>query len=301
MRSLTLTLLLAAAATGAALAQSGAPVFRSTAESVSVNVSVKKGNNVVANLDAADFRLLDNGVQQTIAAVSIEAVPIDVTLFLDTSGSTAGRLEAMKRDIAGILPMLRPEDRFRLLTIGDSVYETVPWSTAGSPIDLSFQSVNGRSLISDAIAMALMHRVAPERRHLIVAMTDREDGGSVLPSGMVLELSRRADAVLHIVDQHGGGSDLVTRARTSLIYRRGNTTDNLRDAAEATGGELHDPFFGSASVLRAFTKIFSDYRQSYVLRYTPSGVTAPGWHALAVTVPGHKGVTVHARSGYYGR
>ena len=55
--------------------------FRSTTALVSVSVSVKRGNNVVANLTAPDFALTDNGVAQTVEAVSIESVPIDVTLF----------------------------------------------------------------------------------------------------------------------------------------------------------------------------------------------------------------------------
>ena len=71
-----------------------------------------------------------DGVAQTIEAVSIESVPVDVTLFLDTSGSTAGKLDDMTRDVQGIIKMLRPSDRFRLLTIGDSVNEPVPWVPA---------------------------------------------------------------------------------------------------------------------------------------------------------------------------
>ena len=44
--------------------------------------------------------------------------------------------------------------------------------------------------------------------------------------------------------------------------------------------------------------MFSEFRQSYVLTYTPEGVTRRGWHKLQVDVPGRR-VTVRARSGYY--
>ena len=84
------------------------PVFKSGALTVSVNASVKKGNRAVANLTAKDFRLTDNGVEQRIEAVAIESVAVDVSLFLDTSGSTAGKLDDMKRDVQGIIRMLRP-------------------------------------------------------------------------------------------------------------------------------------------------------------------------------------------------
>ena len=95
--------------------------FRSTTSLVSVSVSVKRGNNVVANLTAADFALTDNGVAQTVEAVSIESVPLDVTLFLDTSGSTAGKLDEMQATCRRSCSSCAPTDRFRLLTIGDTV------------------------------------------------------------------------------------------------------------------------------------------------------------------------------------
>src|SRR5688572_14521720 len=78
-------------------------VFRATTVSVAVNASVKRGNRVVPNLTASDFRLTDNGVTQTVDSVARESVPIDATLFLDTSASTAGKLDDMKEDVQGIV------------------------------------------------------------------------------------------------------------------------------------------------------------------------------------------------------
>jgi hypothetical protein len=53
-------------------------------------------------------------------------------------------------------------------------------------------------------------------------------------------------------------------------------------------------------VLNAFRRIFDDFRQSYVLRYTPKGVDPRGWHAIEVHVPSVKDATIRARRGYYG-
>jgi len=142
----------------------------------------------VANLSAADFQLRDNGVAQTISALSIEDVPLDVTLFIDTSASTAGKLDDMKRDVQAIIRMLRPSDRFRLLTIGDAVYESVPWIPAGTTVEMPFRPVGGISLITDALTFAMLHKTDPDRRHLIVGMTDLVDAGSVVPSALFKEL-----------------------------------------------------------------------------------------------------------------
>ena len=115
------------------------PVFRARTESVAISTSVKRANASVANLTASDFRLTDNGIAQTVEAVTIESVPLDVTLFMDTSGSTAGALDRMKSNVVSIAKMLRPDDQFRLMTIGLSVDTPLPWQRAGNPIALDMK------------------------------------------------------------------------------------------------------------------------------------------------------------------
>ena len=279
------------------------PVFRATADSVTVNVSVKRGNNVVANLKAADFTLTDNGVPQTIEAFAIENVPIDATLFLDTSASTGGKLAEMTKDVQAIMKMLRAGDRFRLLTIGDSVYPTVPWVDAGTSIDLALAPVGGISLIHDALIFGLLHRPAAGRRHLIVGMTDRADCGSVVPAALLLELAGQTDAVLHLVDYAGAGGGAAYRVRSCTPTASEDGANVITRAAERTGGGLarRTSGFRSTSIVRAFQTIFDEFRQSYILVFTPRGVDARGWHTLGVTVPKIRNATVRARQGYFTR
>ena len=295
-------------ATAAGLALLSAPVatqqptFRATTAVVSVSVSVKRGNNVVANLKAADFTLTDNGVAQTVEAVSIESVPIDVTLFLDTSGSTSGKLDEMQHDVQTVLQLLRPGDRFRLLTIGDAVSLAVPWVPAGTKVPVAIQAVGGISLINDALMFGLVHRPEPGRRHLVVGMTDRRDCGSVVPALLLLDVAGRSDAVMHLVDYSGSGGDSRYRVRGCSPQAWARGEEILTQAAERTGGQQHGQsrFFRASSIARAFKSIFDDFRQSYVLRYSPSGVKGAGWHAIAVAVPAAKNATIRARQGYYG-
>ena len=286
----------------AALLSADQTTFRSTTALVSVNVSVKRGNRVVANLKAADFTLTDNGVPQRVDSVAIESVPIDATLFLDTSGSTSGKLDEMRHDVQAILQLLRPGDRFRLLTIGDAVDPAVPWVSAGTKAQVSIAAVGGISLIHDALMFALAHRPEPGRRHLVVGMTDRRDCGSVVPAALLLDVAGRSDAVMHLVDYSGSGGDAHYRVRTCSPQATPVGERMIREAAERTGGQLHEQsrFFRASSIARAFKSIFDDFRQSYVLQYSPSGVKGPGWHAIAVTVPSAKDATIRSRQGYYG-
>jgi hypothetical protein len=116
----------ALAATTVVAAQS---TFRTAVDSISVDVSVKSGNLPLLGLTAADFVLTDNGVSQTIESVSLDAVPFDVTLFLDTSPSIFGEQTTLKSDIEKIAAHLRPGDRLRLLVFDDQVRDVFGWTS----------------------------------------------------------------------------------------------------------------------------------------------------------------------------
>ena len=274
-------------------------VFRARTDVVAVSASVKRGNAPVANLKAVDFRLTDNGVPQSIDAVTIESVPLDVTLFMDTSGSTAGALDRMKKNVIAIAGMLRSDDRFRLLTIGLSVEVPLPWQRAGRPIQLDMKAVPGISVVYDALFVALTHTPAAGRRHLIVAMTDGEDCGSLLDGARVFDASARTEAVLHWIYVSNSGDFDPNAVGAWCTPSDGREVDFVGQSATRTGGDLHRSRFGDPAV-RTFAQILDEFRQSYVLRYSPQGVASPGWHAVTVTVPAQPALTLKARSGYYG-
>ena len=274
-------------------------VFRARTESVAISASVKRGNAPVANLKAADFRLTDNGVAQAIEAVTIESVPLDVTLFMDTSGSTAGALDRMKRNVVSIAGMLRPDDQFRLLTIGLSVETPVPWQRAGQRFSLDMKAVPGISLVYDALFVALTHPPAAGRRHLIVAMTDGQDCGSLLDGARVLDASGRSEAVLHWIYVSNSGEFDENAVSAWCTPSDAGEEDFVGQSATRTGGDLHRSRFGDPAV-RTFAQILDEFRQSYVLRYSPQGVKGAGWHTVAVQVPAQPALTIKSRSGYFG-
>jgi VWFA-related protein len=275
-----------------------AQTFRSQTDAVTISASVKKDNQPIAGLSAGDFRLTDNGVPQRIELVTVEAVPIDLSLFLDTSGSTAGVQDRMKRDVKAIAAMLRPSDRYRVITIGLSVDESVSWQAAKADLALNVRPLGGISLIYDAVMASLLHPIEPGRRHLVVGLTDGIDCGSVVDGPTLVEISARTEAVLHVIYAHGQEAPYPNGAAAWCTPADGREVDFLKRAADRTGGGMHSSVFGDPAI-REFSKIFDDFRASYVLRYSPSGVARTGWHAVVVDVPKVRGAKVRARSGYF--
>jgi VWFA-related protein len=263
-----------------------APVFRATASGVSVSVSVRSGGTPVPNLTAADFELVDNGVPQTISAVTLESLPIDVSLILDVSASVEGRrLDRMKQAVTETSTLLGAADQLRLLAVQHALLQVFPFQPGGTTPPIEQLRAHGGTALLDGLSAALMRAAEPDRRQLIVVYTDGHDTISVLPAATVRTLAGIADAVVHFVVPNAG------RSRTE-------TMGTLIDLAARTGGQVFRVEL-NAPIAGAFREAVEEFRTSYVLRYTPTGVTSGGWHELAVRVKSGT-YTVRARRGYEG-
>ena len=72
----------------------------------------------------------------------------------------------------------------------------------------------------------------------------------------------------------------------------------LEIVADDTGGRLVEADW-ETDLKKVFTAILREFRQRYVLGFSPRGVpTGDGWHTLEVKVKRH-GANVRARSGYW--
>ena len=267
-------------------------VFQVETEGVTVTVAVRDGNSPVAGLRAADFELRDNGVRQAIQTLSVETLPIDVTLLLDLSGSVEGqRLERLKYSVGETTQLLRKEDRLRLLAVQHTLHEVLPFQPGGSRPPVNSLSAAGGTSLYDGLIAAMIRVPDLDRRQLIIAYTDGQDTISISPPDAVKTMAGYADAVVELVvptvRQPGSSKPDPVPAATILS-----------DLARRTGGQLFMMDYADR-ITDAFKQAIDEFRTSYVLRYTPAGVAHTGWHELDVTVPG-KTYEIRARKGYGG-
>jgi VWFA-related protein len=268
---------------------SGRPMFRSSVTGVSVSVSVHQNNIRVIGLTAADFELLDNGVPQRISALSVETQPIDVTLLLDLSGSVEGaRLERLKLSVAETSRLLKPADQLRLIAVQHQLRQVFGFQSAGTAPNLAGLSAQGGTALVDGLTAAMIRPADPDRRQLIVAYTDGVDTLSILSPAVARDVAGFADALVHVVVPFAGNQ----RPGSSIA------APFLNDLARRTGGQLFFVDMG-APIADAFKRAIDDFRTSYVLRYTPSGVKNDGWHELTVNVRSGA-YEIKARKGYSG-
>lgn len=273
--------------------------FRSNADVVSVEVSVRRDRRSVVGLTAADFEVLDNGVAQQIETISYERLPIDVTVALDVSASVTGPvLEQLRRSVRQLQPDLGPRDRLKLMAFNMRVQRLVDFHPAGSVGDNALASLPaaGSSAIFDTLAVALGGASSAGRRHLIIVFTDGKDSASVTDPEGLLEMARRSTpTVAAVLASSTPEQPASTFAPVPFIDVR-DLYDRL---ARETGGTVVFTRAGE-DLSSTFRRVLSEFRSSYVLYFSPRGVDPSGFHTLDVKVR-QAGAEVRARRGYAGR
>lgn len=258
------------------------PTFSAKREAVRVDVLVTDRGRLVNGLTAADFELRDNGVPQTIDLVSFQQIPLNVFLALDTSASVSGqRLTDLQTAGHALLDRLAKDDRSALLTFSHTILrrEALTGTTARVRQALTDVRPSGDTALVDGTYAAIMLDPADGGRNLLLVFSDGLDTASWLKPEHVLDSAKRSDFVVYGVSSRGPEGAKF-----------------LEDLTEVTGGTTLK--IASTQELSAtFLKILDEFRQRYLISYSPTGVSRSGWHRLEVRVKGRR-VTVKSRAGY---
>ena len=289
----------------AATPQQQQPMFRTGIDAVSVDVSVRDGTRVITGLTADDFEVFDNDVPQRIADVSYGKVPIDVTVALDVSLSVTGALlERLRGAVGQLMRDLGPADRLKLITFNMRVSRIVDFTTDVAAVEQAIRvtTAGGGLSVWDAVAVALVSASEPNRRQLVVLFSDGADTTSTTDPDVLVTLAQRTNASLTSVVPTSPGSvssGLLGLSGVTLV-RQGPllVPPLLRQLAAETGGRVLPVGIINTDLTSTFRRVLDEFRSSYVLHFTPTGVERGGFHALRVAVKGRARLTILARRGY---
>lgn len=273
------------------------PVFRARTELVRIDALVTDGGNPVTGLTADDFEVRDNGVPQRVtAAGAVEAVQLGVVL--DVSGSMTGdRLEIARTATSDLLYQLGRDDRFAIVAFGDQVARltTSGASVADASVALSQMRAGGGTALLDGLYAGILQSDQGPGPKLLVLMTDGRNNSSWLSGTSVIDTARRHETVVYPV---AVGVDRTWTAGVTQMRRVSDSLALLHVVAEQTGGRAVEAEWNTR-LGEVFRQILREYRQRYILTFTPEGVgTGDGWHTLDVTVR-RRGVLVRARTRYW--
>ena len=298
--------------------------------SVPVIVSDREGR-YVPNLTVERFKLFDNSSEQKITYFDAAEEPLNVAIMLDTSRSTEGVLDDIKKAAKNFLKELRPQDRALIVSFDYEVQVLSPLTSDRKVLEDSIRKarVGERfgTTLNDAVSeIANKEFKAVTGRKAMILLSDGEDAGSVTPTDELLNDESESDTMVYSIhyqsefrgrggfprfpDRRGRGGGrggiLFPRRFGSATgqrplpgqrgMRRMRGSDFLYELSQVTSGRFYE---GEVTDLKkTFSQIADELRHQYRLGFYPDELQKDGSvHQLRVKVS-DTDVAVRSRQQY---
>ena len=276
---------------------------------ISVPVIVSdRDNRYVPDLKVDAFRLFDNQVEQKISYFDTGEEPLNVVLMLDTSLSTSGMLDDIKKAAREFVKELRPKDRAMIVTFDWQFQKLSELTDNRKQLEAAIKEAKvGRyagTVLNDALLDITNTVLQPVRgRKAIVILSDGNDRGSTATVDGLLKTESEADAMIYSIYYQpefirrflNPPDDAQGRDRGPGPFHRpgqprgprpplGMEGEQLMEQlADVTGGRFYQ---GETKKLKeTFALIAEELRHQYRLGFYPAALERDGTtHALAVKV-----------------
>ena len=276
----------------------------------------------IAGLSRQNFSVREDGIPQSIASFSSTEEPFNVALLIDTSRSTKGKLNVIRKAALEFIKQLQPNDRVLVATFDEKVAFIGEFSNDRRDLEHAIRGVKNSYMtcLYDAIDLAIKEKLLTLRgRKAIVLLTDGVDTFSkratldstlelVANTGIptyAIQYETRNDGVnptspgslppliLRFQPASGIGAIQAPPARDRYII----ATEFLRALAVQSGARhLRAESIDNTSF--AFTLIAAELRHQYTLAYYPTNEKRDGRYRTISVGVNHEELVVRARRGY---
>jgi len=264
-------------------------------------VTVTEANRRVLDLESDDFRIFDDGVQQTIVTFESGEVPLTAAVLLDCSLSMKGdRLAAALHGAEVFLQGMNSLDRAMVMLFSDRLLRQTEFTEDQETLNRAVTDVAaaGGTSINDHLFMALSRLETEQGRRVVVLFSDGSDVQSVLPMAEVLQKARRSQALIYWIQLREPGESDVPSYTTPWRDVEANREEfmTLKETVVESGGRV-EAAESIDALDEAFAGILSELREQYVIGYYPSRAVGDGsWHDVKVRIQKHG--SVRTREGY---
>ena len=286
-----------------------------------VTVRDERGQ-LVTNLLRKDFRVFEDGQEQTLSDLSLRQVPVDVVLMVDASSSVADNLDDFRRAAEGFATHLADDDRISLIQFDDRVLLLQDWTKSIAQLRRALRRISPGMFTRFHDAMLLASRDQAPRnsaRHAIIVLTDGIDSGRGATFEAALRAALQSQTTIYVISnteierakkQHEL-TQLLTGTSASIKFNDLQIQDlrmglealqaserNLEQLTGATGGRLYRPeaFSDLESVYR---EVADELRHQYALYYSPTNKARDGKFRRVRVETTDSTMKVSARIGYY--
>lgn len=275
------------------------PTFRVNVRLVNVFTTVTDARGApVANLTKDDFRVLEDGVPQTISVFEKEsALPLSIALAVDTSPST---MRDFKLEVASarkfVHSILRPVDRLSLFEVTENVDQLTRFTSDLKTIERGIDRlrVGPGTSIYDAIYLCSDTLLDREGRKVLLLITDGGDTTSKADYNGALRRAQQAEAIVYSI--------IIVPVEADAGRNLGGE-HALIQISKDTGGKYYYAE-GGEQLDDAFRKISDELRTQYLIAFYPNRKVADSpFRRIQVELtkkdPEGKAYQVRHRAGYY--
>ena len=295
-------------------------VLRVETNLITIPVSVFDRNGLyIPGLRQKDFKIFEDGTEQEIAYFGTSDKPFTVALLIDTSPSTAYKIEEIRRAASSFVNQLEPQDSVIVIEFNHSVNVL---TEATSDRQRIFKAINkadfgdGTSLYN-AVDEALRKQLGRiTGRKAVVLFTDGVDTTSRKNTyDGTVNYAEESDSLIFPIyfntffDNAGSGMGGINGGiipSTNPTYgSRGSSSEEyalgrkyLEDLAEVTGGRLFRPEATPGGLTAAFEGIAEELRRQYNIGYVPTAEGRIGQRKLIKVRVDRPSLIVRSRDSY---
>jgi Ca-activated chloride channel homolog len=276
------------------------PVFRSGVDLVNLGVTVTaKSGSLVADLQAGDFDVYEDGQKQTLSyfaagdARGDAGPPMHLGLMLDVSESMGEDIRFTKTAAIKFLNTLVDAVDITVVDF-DSQVRAARYSQAefARVIErIRQQKATGFTALYDAIGVYLDGAAGQDGRKIMLLYTDGGDTRSAMSFGELVDLLKASDVTVYAIGelehQSAAGANDARRILTQI--------------AETTGGRSFFPLTAK-DLDTIYDQVVSEVRAQYTIGYVSTNPKTDGaWRKVEVRIAGahRKDYRVRARKGYF--
>ena len=265
---------------------------------VTIPVSVFDRNGLyIPGLDQDNFRIFEDGKEQEIAYFGTTDKPFTVILLIDTSPSTAYKIEEIQAAATAFVDQLKPQDSVMVIEFASNVHVLTEATNDRQKIYKAIRRADwgGGTSLYDAVDFSLRKRLSKVAgRKAIVLFTDGVDTTSSRANyDSTIDMAEEADSLIFPIyyntffGNNGGGSSIpningggiggriMNRQGTSAAeYQLGRSY--LNELAAYTGGRVFRPDSTPGGLTAAFEGIAEELRRQYNIGYVPKDEGKPG-------------------------
>jgi len=286
-------------------------IIRVDTNLVSLNVSVlsNKLKSFEGMLEKNDFKVLENGHEESIAYFATTDVPFDLVLLIDLSGSTADKRDLISKTTQRFIAAARPADRLAIVTFADEAEVVCPLTADRAKLEQAAERIEGGggTRFWDALKLTLDSVVGPrtlERRRAIVIMTDGVDnalagsrGGSEISFADLLEAVRKSDELIIPIYLDTESDREYMSSFGHRLYE--NARKTLALLAQESGG-LYYQARKIQDLNGVYDQVINDLGKIYSLGYKPTNEQRDGsWRSVQIQILNRPGLSARSRPGYY--